>query len=246
MNITHYRLFPTLVSEFTDFEHHAAMKEVFWKNHKRHAFKNDPSLSAPPEQFGMIASHLDEELSPLFQNAVACVKGYVHELGADPELFFYTITKSFVSTNELYTDNTPHRHGDAHISFIYYVNVPPEINQRFCVHESRHRLEPYDGFIKGQKKDTNIWTDVSADFLSFEVVEGNTIVIPSSMIHSTSFCDERDNKITNVVEKNINELSDLKQMRVSIAGDMIISTKNPESMPTILGLPPPNLWRHYG
>ena len=246
MKIIHHRVFPTLVSEFTDFEHHAAMKEVFWKNHKQHAFKNDPFLAAPPEQFGMIASHLDEELAPLFENAVACVKGYVHELGADQDAFLYSITKSFVSTNDLHTDNTPHRHSDAHISFIYYINVPPEVNQRFCVHDTRAQLGPYEGFIKTHKKDKSIWSDVSADFWSFEVVEGNTIVIPSSMLHSTSFCDERDNEVTNVFEKNINVLSELKQMRISIAGDMVISSKNTNTMPTILGLPPINLWRHYG
>ena len=89
MEIKHHRLFPTLVSEFTDFEHHEAMKEVFWKNHKRHAFKNDPFQTEPPEYFGMIISHLDQELSPLFENAVACAKGYVHELGADPESFVF-------------------------------------------------------------------------------------------------------------------------------------------------------------
>ena len=40
MEIKHHRLFPTLVSEFKGFEHREEMKEVFWKNHERHAFIN--------------------------------------------------------------------------------------------------------------------------------------------------------------------------------------------------------------
>ena len=246
MEIKHHRLFPTLVSEFKGFEHREEMKEVFWKNHERHAFKNDPFRTEPPEYFGMILSHADEELSPLFENAVACAKGYVHELGADPDSFLYSITKSFVSTNDIHTNNNPHSHGDAHISFIYYINVPEHINQKFCVHDERIRHEPWRGFAGSQKIDKQNWSDVSASFWSFDVKEGNTIVIPSMLTHSTAFCDERDNKVTNVFEKNINELEDLKQMRVSIAGDMIISAKNPDAMPAVLGLPPINLWRHYG
>ena len=244
MEITHHRLFPTLVSEFTDFEHHAAMKEVFWKNHKQHAFKDDPFTAAPPEKFGMILSHADEELSPLFENVISCAKGYVHELGADVDLYYFTIVKSFVSTNDLHTSNTPHRHGDAHISFIYYIYVPSNINQRFCVHDTRHRFEPFEGFIQTQKMDKSNWSDVAADFWSFAVKEGNTIIIPSNLTHSTSFCDERDNAVTQIFEKNINELDDLKQMRIAIAGDIILHSKGQNTNP--IGLQPMNLWRHYG
>ena len=245
MEIKHHRLFPTLVSEFTDFEHHEEMKEVFWKNHERHAFKDDPYIAAPPEHFGMILSHADEELGPLFDNVVACAKGYVNELGADHDSYFYSIVKSFVSTNDLHTNNGPHRHGDAHISFIYYINVPKYINQKLCMHDTtRHRYEPFEGFSMTQKTEEQPWTDVNCNFWSFDAKEGTTIIFPSNLTHSTAFCDYRDEDITQVFDKNINDLSELKQMRVSMSGDIILTSKQPNK--NALGLQPTTFWRHYG
>ena len=78
----------------------------------------------------------------------------------------------------------------------------------------------------------------------FDVKEGTTIIFPGNLTHSTAFCDYRDEDITQVFDKNINDLSELKQMRVSMAGDIILTSKQPNK--NAIGLQPMTFWRHYG
>lgn len=237
-------LFPTMVMEYNGFSKHNDVKQVFWKNHKTHVY-NDPNYQGytGPDGFGKVLSHHDLEMEPLWLHIVECCKNYISQTGTDYTMYEYSITKCFVNALDDIHTNQPHSHGESHLSFIYYLNTV-EQNQLITFFDRRERYMPYEGFdaAKFDKTQYNPW---ECNFSTHEVSEEKCFVFPSTLNHGVSWCNlEKDSKALNEPwVKDRNKLEDLKTMRISIVGDVILTTKETSELCQVLQ--PLKNWRTF-
>lgn len=223
-----HALFPTLVLE-TFNETHEAIKRVFEK--KIFDYLNEEGFSN--ESTGHLVMHHYEELSPVFKMATQTVRAYMEKLSVNPDLYQYNLVKSWM--NMVRERNTPmHRHRDAHMSFVYYLNIPKDADMPLTFERDDYRHEPFPGCIKHAPPAE--WNWINSYSWSFTPREGVMFVFPASMAHGTpARSDKRDTGIFT--------LKDYRSHRVSIAGDFVLTYKTKQDKS--LGLQPIENWRTF-
>jgi hypothetical protein len=226
MNI--HALFPTLLLEETD-ELHPTRKEIFL----RHILRHTDADGYSDESTGHVNLHHDPILQPIYQMATRMARQHCEVMQIDPALFDFYIVKSWL--NIVKDRATPfHSHADAHLSFVYYVNVPTECAQpiQFYAHPSRY--EAFPGFVKfNDPAEWNIFNSLS---WRFPASEGRMYLWPSGMCHDTA-------GITSDRDPGIKTEDDARQNRVSIAGDILLTYKEKAAKP--LGLQPRRNWKTF-
>jgi hypothetical protein len=185
------------------------------------------------EATGHVTMHHEEAIRPVFEFAVQAAKTFVSHYMIDPELFDYHVVKSWMNMIE-HRETPRHNHADAHISFSYYVNVPPN-NQTpitFCNYPNRY--EPFSFMSKNNNPIE--WNLVNSYAWSFTPQEGTLFVFPSMLSH---YVDKNDDGI----ETGIHNIDDFKRHRVTIAGDILLTYKKTSAKS--LGLQPMQNWRTF-
>jgi hypothetical protein len=224
-----HALFPTLVSEFHyDYPHR--FKEIFFNSIFDHLNENGYS----DEQTGHVTIHHDEKFKEIYQFAVSCVKTFIKVYNVDPELFDINVVKSWLNITAGIS-NPKHNHADAHITFVYYVHIPDSIQApiRFYNHLRRH--EPFPAFSK-MNNQSNTWNAINSYTWQFVPTDGQLMVFPATLYHDTvgNSCDANPSIKTEV---------DIKNRRISIAGDILLTHK--EKIARHLGLQPIHNWRKF-
>ena len=187
-------VFPTLILEVKGFPRHEEMKEAVFKNHEYHNKMIEGYQGYyGVDGYGMVHSHHDENLQPLYFHIIGCVKEYVAAMGTDPGLFNYSIVKSWCNALDYTKGLEVHHHQEAHISFVYYLNCVDE-NQRIVFHDNRERWEPFKGW-RETKYDKTTYENYQAHFWSFEAEEQKCLVYPSNMYHGVEWCDPEKEKL---------------------------------------------------
>ena len=132
-----------------------------------------------------------------------------------------------------------HNHSDAHLSFVYYVNVPPESGMlHFQADTGSFANDLTRGMFlddfenKYPFKQHNIFNSMS---VSYEAKEGKVIVFPARLDHMTTMLDGRDIETADV--------DIIKKRRISISGDFLITYK--KSRHVSMGLQPVKNWRIF-
>ena len=228
-----HAIFPTLISEF-DYDFPYQFKETFFQNVLKHVDENGNSN----ENTGHLTIHHDENFKLLFQFISKSVKDHISAYNTDPERMDAYIVKSWL--NIIRDIQTPyHSHADAHISFVYYVNIPDDILEpiRFFPHE-KGRHEPYSGFTK-YANHTGKWDMFNAQSWEFHPREGNLLIFPASMPHDTLL---KSGEVKSMESQNF-PLEHLMKKRISIAGDVILTFK--EKTAVAMGLQPIKNWRKF-
>jgi uncharacterized protein (TIGR02466 family) len=221
-------LFPVSILEETN-EQHAFIKDAFERNILNYVDENGMS----DESTGHVTMHHEAEFEPLFSFATKAAKTFVAQYMIDPELFDYNVVKSWM--NILDQRETPrHDHSDAHISFVYYINIPENRATPITFYNHQERHEPFPAMAKHNHPLE--WNLVNSYGWSFKPSEGTLFVFPAKLEHYVE-------KTSNETDKGIFSLEDFRSRRVSIAGDIILTYK--ETSAKSLGLQPIANWRTF-
>jgi uncharacterized protein (TIGR02466 family) len=226
-----YSLFPTLIcEEFYDDKEN--FKQIFLENAFQHITNGES---------GELSGNVDVHLNPAFQNFFEFVaqnaKQFVSVLEIDPEIFHFSIVKTWLNiTRE--SDNPAHDHSDSHLSFTYYVNVPEDIHKNFVVYCPHEINSLYYGMLQFNVREYNQFNSANHQLLT---EEGKLLLFPSRLRHSVTSVDHLNPILK--PETKVETVEQLKNKRISIAGDFILTHKNKTSQ--FLGLQPIKNWKTY-
>jgi hypothetical protein len=232
MNKIH--LFPTFVGREL-FQGASAFKSKVFDTISDHL--SDDGYSH--ELTGHLTLQHDVRYKQFFEFATMSAMQYVACLNIDPNIYDYNIVKSWFNITKE-RNNPRHAHSDAHISFVYYISTPIDVKKMLCffIDESPNQL--YSGM------DFNIKEFCYENSLSWsiEVNEGEIYLFPASLAHGviSSKSDITLQGISNSTEKDIPILN-IKEFRVAIAGDIILTHKDKALIP--MGLQPTKNWRTF-
>jgi hypothetical protein len=223
-----HALFPTLFLEETN-PNHDRTKAVAMNALMNHLDSDGYS----EENTGHVTIHHDPLFTPIYSMATAIAKQYCEVMQVDPSNFDFNIVKSWF--NIIKDRSTPfHNHADAHLSFVYYINVPTECAQPIQFYAQNDKYEPFPGFAKFNSPAE--WNVFNSYAWSFPASEGTMYLFPARMNHDTV-------GKTTMRDPGIKTIEDAKTHRISLAGDIILTYK--EKSAKALGLQPKRNWRTF-
>lgn len=228
MQTIDHALFPTLVLE-TFNEDHETVKKAF--EGKILDYMSDKGFSN--ELTGHLTMHHEKAFKPVFELATRAAETYMERLSVDPALYQFNLVKSWM--NIVRERATPmHAHRDAHLSFVYYLNIPEDADMALVFEQDDYRHEPFAGCIKNAPPSE--WTWLNSYTWSFGPKEGVMFVFPSSMIHGTP-------SKSGDPDSGIFTLEDYRKHRVAVAGDFLLTYKGKQAKS--LGVQPIKNWRTF-
>lgn len=226
--------FPTLICDFES-QQHDQFKNIFYNNMEKYVHPD-----------GIDGEHADlffhhkTEFEFLFKEITEFGKQYLAALELDPEEWDLHIVKCWWQS--LSKNYIPlHNHSDAHLSFVYYANVPPEsgnlhfqTNPTHCANDLTNGMfiDDYQNKLPFKK-----YNPFNAMSVAYEPKESMVVVFPAKLDHMTSMVSDGSDDITTDIDV-------IKRRRISIAGDFILTFKKPKH--TAMGLQPVNCWRNFG
>ena len=100
-------------------------KEDFYKLYPKYDYvENERSNTVSEGQVDPLI-HLEPSLNPLFTEIADHVRRYIHDTLKFRDIFNITFTKTWLSRMRDTKCNPWHIHSTSHVSFCYYVNMPP-------------------------------------------------------------------------------------------------------------------------
>ena len=191
-------IFPTTVyvGEVTDHQTH---KEEFYKVYHKFDYEDSDANSTVSENTGRPFIHLEDNLDPLFNEIILHTKRYVMDVLQYKDIFEYVITKTWLSRTRSKKEIPWHIHSTSHISFVYYLNMPPN------AHKLKF-LNPHNknSFFLGMSLESRYeertmvkeFNQLNSEEFYIHPPEGTVALFPSSIQHCTqcvdkSFDDER-------------------------------------------------------
>ena len=193
-----FNIFPTTVyvGEVTDHQTH---KEDFYKVYHKFDYEDSDANSTVSENTGRPFIHLEDNLDPLFNEIILHAKRYVMDVLQYKDIFEYVITKTWLSRTRSQKEIPWHIHSTSHISFVYYLNMPPN------AHKLKF-LNPHNknSFFLGMSLESRYeertmvkeFNQLNSEEFYIHPPEGTVALFPSSIQHCTqcvdkSFSDER-------------------------------------------------------
>lgn len=217
-----YDLFPTLVVTET-YKQHDQFKKIFFDNLPK--YLREDRITG--EQSGHVDLHLNPDFEEFFQFVSSTANEYIDTLIGTKEIWEPWLVKTWFSDF-----NVPlHSHDDAHLSFVYYVNIPK--NAAYPLHfiPPIDRLNDLTGGMFLSHKDVKAVeynNQYNCSSVEFQPTEGALLVFPAKMKH--------------LVETHKVELQPkITDRRISLAGDFILTLK--EKTARSMGLQPVSNWR---
>lgn len=198
------------------------------------------------ETRGFLNVHNEDRYRPIYEYISRAIDRYLEAHSVSYENFDVNFVKSWL--NVIRDRDTPgHSHGDAQYSFIYYVNIPEDSQtEKLLTFENPFSngsfSNPNEGFksMFANNVSENGWNYMNSYSWSFKVNEGELFVFPSHLKHHTT---TNGVNVTEVTENPYKTVEDLKNKRVCIAGDVVLtySKKAPKST----GLQPIKNWKVF-
>lgn len=184
------------------------------------------------ETTGNVNLHHDDELSDIFDFAASSAFEYMNTLQLNDE-FDLNLVKTWLNIiTEFHTPN--HNHADAHLSFVYYVQIPDELDKpvNFLVKDIPNEL--FHGMTNASIKEWNMWNSPT---WYFKPTEGQMFMFPGKLFHYTSGYGSGS------PDAPVKTLDDLKPRRISIAGDFVLTYK--QRIGRAYGIMPVSNWKVY-
>jgi len=222
-----FNIFPTTiyVGEVNNHEKH---KEEFYKIYPKFDYEENDRHNTVSEGDGNPLLHLEDTLDPLFNEIISHVKTYTCEVLKYKDIFDYVITKTWLSRSRDYKEIPWHIHATSHVSFIYYVNIPPKAHKiKFMNPHNMNSL--WFGNKEGKYDNLQMireYDDVNAETFFLHPPEGHVAMFPSSLHHGTE-----------AIEGFVGE-------RLAIVGDITIVLKE-EYLHFSTGYIHPQYWKIY-
>lgn len=220
-----FDLFPTLVAADL-YDDKDSFKKIFFDNIDQYTRED----GVTGEASGNVDLHLNPNFNGLFTFVSSVADQYIGKLVGTEDIWEPWLVKSWFSDF-----NVPaHDHADAHLSFVYYVNVSEQRASPL------HFIPPADranDLVSGMflpNKDVDVVTEYNnynCSSATFVPQEGMVIVFPAKLRH--------------VVEPDVNSRPErIHDRRISIAGDFVLTFKQKTSRS--MGLQPVSNWRSFG
>ena len=185
-----FNIFPTTiyVGEVTDHETH---KEEFYKLYPKYDYEETCDDNTVSENVGNPFIHLEDSLNPLFGQIAAHARKYTCEVLGYKDIFNYVITKTWLSRARRTTDEIRwHIHSTSHISFVYYVNIPPNSHclefENTCTKNDLFKTM----FIEDDNPNRTMvenYNPLNSETFYISPLEGHVAMFPSSLSHNTKF-----------------------------------------------------------
>ena len=185
------------------------------------------------ETTGDVDLHLDDNFSSIFSFAAKCAIEYLTALRLDAKLHDVILVKSWL--NAIKEFNTPlHNHADAHLSFVYYVHTPEEYTKKIVFQKPEPPNELYHGMMSSGITEWNI---MNSQTWWMEAKEGTLYMFPGKLHHMTNGYGNGQ------PDSRVETVEDLKDRRISIAGDFILTYRNKSAR--AYGIQPMSNWKIY-
>ena len=244
MTMAAHAMFPTLIGEWT-YEQQPEFKEKFFTNLHKHCnsdgFTGEVGSHHDPKHAEFISFniHHNPEFTDFFSYVSNCAREYVDKLRVDVNMWNFNLIKTWIGI----TDNFAvpvHNHSDAHLAFVYYVNIPDTAHKAPI-----HFVSPKPNDLTGNMFHTRPpmfssvieWNIFNSITWNWEPVEGMLMMFPSKLNHYTK---------TGVLG-GFDELSPdpavQRSRRIAIAGDFLLTYKKPENIS--YGIQPTESWRIF-
>ena len=190
MTFETFNIFPTTVY-VGEVNEHQKHKEEFYKIYPKFDYEETCEDNTVSENLGKPFIHLESNLDPLFTEIASHAKKYTCEVLGYKDIFDYVITKTWLSRARR-PDNQIrwHIHSTSHISFVYYVNIPPNSH---CL-EFENTCTKNDLFKAMNIEDNNPdrtmvenYNELNAETFYIHPPEGYVAMFPSSLTHNTKF-----------------------------------------------------------
>ena len=224
-----FNIFPTTVyvGEVTDHQTH---KEEFYKVYHKFDYEDSDANSTVSENTGRPFIHLENNLDPLFNEIILHTKRYVMDVLQYKDIFEYVITKTWLSRTRSQKEIPWHIHSTSHISFVYYLNMPPN------AHKLKF-LNPHNknSFFLGMSLESRYeertmvkeFNQLNSEEFYIHPPEGTVALFPSSIQHCTQ-----------CVDKSFND------ERLAIVGDITLTLKE-DQLQYSMGYIDQKYWKKY-
>jgi len=193
-----FNIFPTTVyvGEVTDHQTH---KEEFYKVYHKFDYEDSDANSTVSENTGRPFIHLEDNLDPLFNEIILHTKRYVMDVLQYKDIFEYVITKTWLSRTRSQKEIPWHIHSTSHISFVYYLNMPPNAHKlKFLNPHNKNSFFLGMSLESRHEERTMVkeFNQLNSEEFYIHPPEGTVALFPSSIQHCTqcvdkSFSDER-------------------------------------------------------
>ena len=225
-----FNIFPTTiyVGEVIEHEKH---KEEFYKVYPKYDYEENSDDNTVSENVGNPFIHLEDTLDPLFQQIAYHARKYTVEILGYKDIFNYVITKTWLSRARRTTDEIRwHIHSTSHISFVYYVNIPPDSH----VLEFENTCTKNDLFKTMNIEDDNPnrtmvenYNALNTETFHIAPLEGYVAMFPSSLSHNTKFKGDK-----------------FEGERLGIVGDITLMLKE-DQLQYSMGYIDNKYWKNY-
>lgn len=228
--IVAHQLFPTLVCQF---EYSQTNAKKFKSIFKREVHKHLTDDGFSSEVTGHVSIHHEPAFVDVYKFITKCVKQFIETYHVDPKQFDINVVKSWLNLTQGQA-NARHAHRDAQISFVYYVNIPVDIDSAIQFYDKGTKHQPFAGFCSLYNAD-GCWDQFNSSSWRFDPQAGTVFVFPSSLYHDT--VDDAG------FDRQGVDVKTLWQNRISIVGDVVLTFTH--SQPKYLGLQPVENWRTF-
>lgn len=225
-----YDLFPVLVGS-DSYSEHEEFKKAFFDN--IHKYTREDGITG--EASGHVDLHTNPDFEKFFQYVSGVCNEYVSKLVGTEDIWDLWLVKTWFSDF-----NVPmHDHADAHLSFVYYVNVPEEKNDPIHFFQPKGHLNDLTNgmFLPTPTipavKEHNHY---NCSAVTYPALEGNLLIFPSKLYHAVESHKTFKPTVTIKGESAI-------MRRISLAGDFILTFK--ENTARSMGLQPISNWRKF-
>jgi hypothetical protein len=215
-----FELFPTLVAADL-YDDKDSFKKIFFDNIDQYVRED----GVTGEASGNVDLHLNPQFVNLFRFVSNTAEQYIEALVGTKEIWEPWIVKSWFSDFSV----PAHDHADAHLSFVYYVNVPPDKASPLHMIPPIDRLNDLTSGMFLPNKNIEVVkynNQYNCTSVVFQPSEGTLLLFPSKMKHTVEPFQRSDN---------------IQDNRISIAGDFILTFK--ETTARSMGLQPISNWR---
>jgi hypothetical protein len=210
-----HKLFPTTI--YKDHRETSIEEKDMWENI---ILENLNEQGRTQDWLGFSHIHHYEEAKPIFEWIVRGIRRYLMHFNIYSGDIDINVTKSFINLTR--DSQTPeHEHSENHITFTYYPHVAQgrEQNLRIYNESFTHPNEPYTHlFAQLHDGNYNLLNSLSESII---INEGDLIVMPSKLRHSTEHVDGRKA----VVGTESFDKDNLFDSRICIAGDCVLTKR---------------------
>jgi hypothetical protein len=220
-----FDIFPTLIGSET-YNNHEQFKSIFFEEVQKYLRED----GVTGEASGHVDLHHNPKFEDFFKFVSSQANDYIETLVGSKDMWEPWIVKTWFSDFSV----NQHDHADAHLSFVYYVNIPEDKQHPLHFIPPANRLNDLTNGMFLFNKDhapINSYNEYNCNSVSFPPEEGALIIFPAKLQHAVECINPRP---TGSIETS----------RISLAGDFLLTFRQPSARS--MGLQPVSNWRSFG